>query len=422
MPRKTMIKAEIAMSFGAYSRRFGGAVIAILAFAAILRADAFAARSDLRQVCFECHKESREMTSKAVVHKPVSEGKCSECHNPHASRGDKLIDSSVSEMCGSCHSGAAKYSGEGVHKPVKDGKCVACHDPHSSDSKWLLSKSGGESCFACHKKEEIAGQKNLHPEVRKGNCLACHDAHVSKNPALLVKERSKLCLGCHSSESKVNSVHKGFSAAGTDCASCHSPHGSDNVALLRKNQHKPFKNRECTACHVQGSAKLKSVGSEICINCHESSLKSFNKIYSHLTSSKNPNMCIECHGAHGSDGKGLLKDTESRVCYACHQDTKARVVASKFTHSTLGNCSSCHAAHGSNNRYFMSSASNTCFNEGCHASQGGTFSHIIGENVIDPRSKEGMTCWTCHNPMGAPEEFSLRLGKDRDLCVLCHRI
>jgi predicted CXXCH cytochrome family protein len=69
----------------------------------------------------------------------------------------------------------------------------------------------------------------------------------------------------------------------------------------------------------------------------------------------------------------------------------------------------------------MSLGVETCSTERCHPTQG-RFTHPVGKDIIDPRSGSSLDCSTCHNPMGSPEEYILRDGKDRDLCIKCHQV
>jgi predicted CXXCH cytochrome family protein len=49
------------------------------------------------------------------------------------------------------------------------------------------------------------------------------------------------------------------------------------------------------------------------------------------------------------------------------------------------------------------------------------FTHPIGKEAIDPRSKRDIGCITCHNLMGSPYEFALRFDRTKQLCIQCHK-
>lgn len=373
-----------------------------------------------RGLCLECHGEAAAILERKHVHDPVGRGLCTSCHNPHASRHEKLIARPGSELCFNCHDQARGFAGEVVHKPVKEGKCLACHGAHSTEYAKLLVKDEESVCFDCHKKDELLKGAVVHPEVAKGNCSACHSPHSSDRVGLLVADRKVLCTGCHSMEGRDG--HLGYNVAGTDCLGCHSPHSSDSSSLLRATQHKPFELKNCSACHADGSTALVRAGSALCVECHKASMDGFNRINSHLIGApagRSDNPCSNCHNPHASDGKGLLKDREDRLCYGCHADTKKYVAGSTHVHPDIVRCSDCHVSHGSNDRFFLSQGADTC--SGCHASQG-AFTHPVGDEIIDPRSKGSMTCTTCHNSMGAPFEPVLRLDRVRLLCEQCHQV
>ncbi len=397
-------------------------VAAATVFIFFLPQDVQSARRSTSFLCMECHPEAKELISKGNVHKPVKLGLCTSCHNPHASKHANLIGSDINALCYNCHDQRRVLAGTEVHAPVEEGACLECHDPHSSNQKGLLKKTASEACYSCHPRKDISAKKNVHPEVKKGNCLGCHRPHASDRAGLLTKDRRRLCTGCHSAkDERLVSSHRGLNVAKADCIGCHSPHSSDNVGILKASMHKPFKDRKCGACHLPGSSKVSRAGTGLCTECHESKMSDFNKRYSHLVNGDGLNPCVNCHNPHSSDEEYLLKDKEERLCFSCHEDTEKLTAKSNFTHAEIQKCSSCHVSHGSNEQYFLAAGEDTCSTEQCHATQG-RFTHPVGDEVIDPRSNTPMNCSTCHNPMGSPEEFILRGGKDRELCIQCHQV
>ncbi|MEK6531671.1 MAG: cytochrome c3 family protein [Deltaproteobacteria bacterium] len=396
------------------------ALAAVFSAAFIAAPDAaYSAARDLRDLCLGCHKEVAAYSSKAVVHRPVKEGQCTLCHSPHASKHQGLLKGDGSALCYGCHDKKNFAGGVSVHKPVMDGKCSACHNSHASDAKGLLKKTGAEICYSCHPAEDFKGKKHVHPEVKKGNCTLCHNPHTSNSEGLLAEGRAALCAKCHKTVD--TRAHWGYDVAGSDCFSCHSPHSSDRPALIKATLHKPFEEKKCSACHIRGAKEVSESILSTCASCHKATLAGFNKIYSHLISGADTKSCSACHAPHASDGKKLLRDKETRVCFSCHFSTRDSIGRSKVTHPKLEMCTSCHTSHGSNDRYFLSSGNGGCSTADCHPAQG-TFTHPVGDKIIDPRSKTPMTCVTCHSVMGASEEFNLRFKKDVDLCVQCHQL
>lgn len=109
---------------------------------------------DTKSLCLECHIKAVSLIDKSVVHRPVKEGKCTACHNPHASKFSGLLTDSDSALCYKCHERKKGFEGKVVHKPVEDGKCLSCHDTHSSANAFLLKETGAKSCFrAIHRKD-----------------------------------------------------------------------------------------------------------------------------------------------------------------------------------------------------------------------------------------------------------------------------
>jgi predicted CXXCH cytochrome family protein len=374
---------------------------------------------DVSALCGRCHKAAHAYTTKAVVHRPVKEGLCTLCHSPHASRHSGLLKGQGSALCYTCHDRQKFLGRVSVHKPVEEGNCSVCHESHSSDAMGLLKKSGPETCFSCHPSEDMTGKRHVHPEVKKGNCTACHEPHSSDTEGLMAGTRPGVCAKCHKTVNP--NTHWGYDVSGSDCFSCHSPHTSDRPGLVKATLHKPFEEKRCTACHERGGRELLDRTSAMCSGCHKATMQGFQRIYTHLTPGMGGDPCSTCHNPHASDAKELLKEKETRMCFKCHSSTKDFVKASRFKHPKLEKCSDCHASHGSDTRYFLSSEEGGCSATDCHATQG-TFTHPVGEKIIDPRSKTPMTCVTCHSVMGSSEEFNLRYDKEMELCVQCHQL
>lgn len=203
-------------------------------------------------------RQSKNTFKGAVIHGPVSEGKCMICHGPHASGKSRLIKADIPALCLDCHDepmkdakGRSMPSVKAVfedselklHKPFADGKCLCCHDPHASSHQRLLSRAHTESfytsytkekymCFGCHNEKAFTkprtlsetnfrnGNLNLHyrhVNQKKGrSCQVCHDHHASKNAALI---RSQVPFG--EREISISEFEK--SENGGKCApSCHS--------------------------------------------------------------------------------------------------------------------------------------------------------------------------------------------------------
>jgi len=106
--------------------------------------------ADVKDVCFQCHKDVRADTYK-TSHHPIREGKitCTNCHNPHGSVADHQIDAvTVNDKCYECH---AEKRGPFLHEhiPVTED-CTICHTPHGSTHTKLLVRKTLFLCQSCH--------------------------------------------------------------------------------------------------------------------------------------------------------------------------------------------------------------------------------------------------------------------------------
>lgn len=374
--------------------------------------------------CLTCHVEIKKLVKDKGGHSPFREFRCGSCHTPHSSRQKGLLKEDVASLCRECHRNLKGGMGPGrSHKPFEDGRCLSCHNPHASENPKLLVKRGGELCFGCHPKEGPFKARNVHRPVQEGRCLACHQPHGSQHEALTGKDRTALCASCHAATAgSAAKGHQGVSVAGSDCMSCHSPHGSDRAGLVKSKLHAPFGKQACATCHQGGGGRegIKGRGAAVCLSCHEAAGRSFMAVNSHVGEGV---YCVSCHSPHASDQERQMRAGQRRVCRACHQDTAMVLQDPKNSkrHPMVnkGQCSSCHRPHGSNNRHML--ADNEILScTGCHKRHA-AFSHPIGTKAVDPRSKRDVTCITCHDPMGTPEEYNLRFDRRKTLCVQCHR-
>jgi predicted CXXCH cytochrome family protein len=89
------------------------------------------------------------------------------------------------------------------HRPMRDGVCTKCHDPHASDVPLLLvTRSPYQLCGPCHTTQ---GHKHIvgsardprNPNLRL-ECPSCHRAHDTGYRNLLaVGKLEHLCVNCH---------------------------------------------------------------------------------------------------------------------------------------------------------------------------------------------------------------------------------
>jgi len=296
------------------------------------------------QACTDCHLD---LTRGVVVHSPVEEGECEDCHQPLSpTRHAFAAIPSTGRLCGLCHETPA--DAPVLHGPVALGSCEACHDPHRSDHPGLLRRRVPDMCLSCHEDmaallrapAEIhaeldasctrchaepvlvpAGPQAVHGALSTNRaCLNCHEPHGSALPPLLHAPTAKLCLTCHEKELRREdgTTVAAMGAKLRDsaalhgplregkCTACHDPHASSNALRLRA----PYPRSFYAAFSVQRYA--------LCFRCHDATpfverdsadATDFRdgRRNLHALHVSNPDMggkgrtCRACHEIHASD-------------------------------------------------------------------------------------------------------------------------
>jgi len=176
--------------------------------------------------CLSCHTElSARFAQASCVHGPAAGGAgCRACHDPSAPLSPRPTLVRQRELCLGCHDHPIE-SGDGRplqdiasllaqnpnhHGPVREGRCSACHDPHASEHARLLVEEYAPGfyasfdlrqyrlCFGCHKEDRVLSESGaaltgfrdgdlnlhwLHVNRQKGRtCRACHEIHASSRP------------------------------------------------------------------------------------------------------------------------------------------------------------------------------------------------------------------------------------------------
>ncbi|MBU2620384.1 MAG: hypothetical protein KKE83_11945 [Proteobacteria bacterium] len=277
----------------------------------------------------KCHAD---MGKAAHVHGPVGAGVCISCHNPHGSFNPMAMGRTGQDLCLVCHqTKQQEFNDTVVHQPVKEG-CVDCHNPHESPMRFQLRGNGSSVsslCFNCHA-AAVFTKSHRHGPVGAGDCIACHRPHAGKHKNLLIAspEKAELCFQCHQerkNEFSMKNVHK---PVNENCNKCHDPHSSDSRFQLHKKS------------------------SALCAECHE---KLSPAVYSDIKTATfkhapvDQGKCTECHRAHSSNEKALLKDNTTKMCFSCHDELGDTVIGSKSKHGPVqtGDCMACHKVHGS---------------------------------------------------------------------------
>ena len=148
-------------------------------------------------LCLKCHEKTEKalQTSKSR-HKPVEDGLCTKCHNPHQTKLGKLLLAQAPDLCLACHKDLKeRMSKETAHPPAM-GDCLLCHKPHGSPEERLLVQPVLEICSQCHdvKADSFKGA-HIYIDASAMNCRSCHDPHASNGPEILQVAHSPAFCG-----------------------------------------------------------------------------------------------------------------------------------------------------------------------------------------------------------------------------------
>jgi len=95
----------------------------------------------LTDLCVRCHEAKAApvlAANGAWAHGPSANGQCTLCHDPHAADQPHLVKAaSVASLCTSCHE-PADIRRNPVHPEDELPDCVECHNPHGSTEDFLL--------------------------------------------------------------------------------------------------------------------------------------------------------------------------------------------------------------------------------------------------------------------------------------------
>ncbi|MFH0925669.1 MAG: cytochrome c3 family protein [bacterium] len=164
--------------------------------------------------CYKCHNPHSSDNPKLFhpsTHKPVLDKNCSGCHvSQKDSKQEVLaneqpasnivIQEEGASLCYKCHQEVKdKMDNDPVkHPPATEGKCNNCHDPHATPFKFRLLKQEDQLCYECHQQEkDIFNKKYIHSPIKNGKCIGCHHSHSSENKLLVRQKDSGLCFLCH---------------------------------------------------------------------------------------------------------------------------------------------------------------------------------------------------------------------------------
>lgn len=183
--------------------------------------ESFDMTTDRKKLCLECHDDIKKKMTLKSTHKDMADMGCIICHDPHQSeRKFHLKEINIARICLKCHKklGNSIINSTYVHRPIKDGRCEGCHNPHPSGCPSFLKNCHNEepdiwggppnssyisSCWGCHQRETILDNRTLLTGFRNGDlnlhylhvvekrpraghpCKRCHQKHASNTPSLI---------------------------------------------------------------------------------------------------------------------------------------------------------------------------------------------------------------------------------------------
>jgi predicted CXXCH cytochrome family protein len=383
-------------------------------------------------LCYECHENLKEELADPYVHFLFKQGKCITCHNSHVSNEEGLLNEKINNVCLNCHNALRKLVSKAkVHPALTRGTCADCHGPHSGKHTNLLSSKEKDICLKCHEnlKEEMKKKYGC-KAFKNGQCSSCHNSHASTYDNLLVSDPNKLCKECHAPACRAGNISITSITKKQDCTSCHTGHGSSYKGALGPFGHKTFLEKACEECHnpikANKNISVKGDEKEFCLDCHKGDDATY--IYApddiHVRDAKNP--CVICHSNHASGEENFTKN-ESVVCMSCHESTENRTRLMEKKLKTIKcspvidrKCFECHIPmHSDLPLSFRDTDTEMC--RRCHQVEHLT-THPVGNDIIDPRNGQPVSCISCHSMHSANASYLLTHDKNRALCIQCHKL
>jgi predicted CXXCH cytochrome family protein len=176
--------------------------------------------------CHQIHPDAKPMWEPGAVEK----GQASNPRKPLFTaqvEPKTMLKADQATLCGQCHGAQVAEFRLNSHHPIPEGRmqCSDCHDTHPSKNEKVNRAADRNKCVTCH--TEFQGPFVFEHDPVAGHtgsgCAECHKPHGSHNPKMLNSFSRGLCAQCHTE--KLSQHYPGQSCWN---AGCHvSLHGSN---------------------------------------------------------------------------------------------------------------------------------------------------------------------------------------------------
>ena len=277
--------------------------------------------------------------------------------------------------------------------------------------------AGDQLCIACHATEGAQFSKTVHAKVAPSSavygtgCESCHgpgkehieamaDGNTEGGKKLIFgfhakpAENAARCMNCHASSPDQRlfdrSEHK---LLGIACNQCHSAHLVVAPKPPPKTEFAPAKFFQLPELAEENrwlrESLLKQKQPDLCFGCHKTIQAQF-ALPTHHRVPEGQMKCTDCHDAHGTGNRFLLKKANFEVCVSCHPEKRGPFLYEHASVKVEG-CTACHSPHGTVERQLLL------------------------------RREGRFLCLQCHvNPAAANVPHSRLSFQTRGECVRCH--
>ena len=150
---------------------------------------------ELHQAILKARARANFKPPGTYAHAPAVSNQCEFCHQMGSDKGGvgarKIgpeMVAPVEKLCIGCHDDKGRDYAESLgmvsHKPVGDGMCVLCHEPHHAKQRYMLrGESRQKLCLICHTgKHAPIPPPGPHAWIfgLKIECTECHNPHFGK--------------------------------------------------------------------------------------------------------------------------------------------------------------------------------------------------------------------------------------------------